>query len=104
GNTIGGTVAGAGNVIGGGGDAGIYVEDYTTLTPGALATRMLIAGNIIGLAAAGETAAGFGNQYDGIVVDSAPNTTIGGSVAAARNIISNNTNNDGAGILIANFE
>ena len=104
GNTIGGTVAGAGNVIDGGGDAGIYVEDYTTLSPSAAAAGMLIAGNIIGLAADGETAAGFGNQYDGIVVDSAPNTTIGGSVAAARNIISNNTNHDGAGILIANFE
>ncbi len=38
------------------------------------------------------------------MIDSAPNTTIGGSVAAARNIISNNTTNAGAGILIVNFE
>ena len=38
------------------------------------------------------------------MIDSAPNTTIGGSVAAARNIISNNTANRGAGILIVNYE
>ena len=50
------------------------------------------------------TAAGFGNGFDGIAVDSAPGTTIGGSVAAARNIISNNTTNGGEGILVGNFE
>ena len=50
------------------------------------------------------TAAGFGNGYDGIAIDSAPGTTIGGSVAAARNIISNNTTNGGEGILVGNFE
>ena len=36
-----------------------------------------------------------------MTIDSAPNTTIGGTVAAARNIISNNTN---AGVQIINYE
>ena len=85
-------------------DTGIFIYGDYQRGPYASAAGTLIAGNIIGLAADGETAAGFGNQYDGIVIDSAPNTTIGGTVAAARNIISNNTNNQGAGILITNFE
>ncbi len=104
GNTIGGTVAGAGNVLDGGDDTGVFIYGDYQSGPYASAAGNLIAGNIIGLAADGETAAGFGNQYDGIVIDSAPDTTIGGTVAAARNIISNNTNNQGAGILITNFE
>ncbi len=104
GNTIGGTVAGAGNVLDAGDETGIFIYGDSARGPYAAAADNLIAGNIIGLAADGVTAAGFGNGYDGIVIDSAPGTTIGGSVAAARNIISNNTSNDGAGILLANFE
>ncbi len=104
GNTIGGTVAGAGNVLDCGDDSGVFIYGDYQRGLYASAARNLIAGNIIGLAADGETAAGFGNQYDGIVIDSAPDTTIGGTVAAARNIISNNTNKQGAGILITNFE
>ncbi len=87
-----------------GGDTGIYIYGDYARGPYASAAGNLIAGNIIGLGADGVTAAGLGNAYDGIVIDSAPNTTIGGSVAAARNIISNNTTNDGAGILITNYE
>ena len=104
GNTIGGTVAGAGNVLSAADDSGIYIYGDSGRGPYASAAGTLIAGNIIGLAADGVTAAGFGNGYDGIAIDSAPNTTIGGSVAAAHNIISNNTTNGGEGILVVNFE
>ena len=95
GNIIGGTVAGAGNVLDTGGDTGIYIYGDYARGPYASAAGTLIAGNIFGLGADGVTSAGLGNAYDGIVIDSAPNTTIGGSVAAARNIISNNTGNQG---------
>ena len=104
GNTIGGTVAGAGNLLDAAGDSGVYIYGDYALGPYASAAGTLIAGNIIGLAADGVTAAGFGDGYDGIAIDSAPDTTIGGSVAAARNIISNNTTNGGEGILVVNFE
>ncbi|MGO9919363.1 MAG: hypothetical protein ACLQIB_32270, partial [Isosphaeraceae bacterium] len=104
GNTIGGTVAGAGNVLDAGDETGVAIYGDYARGPYASAAGNLIAGNIIGLAADGETAAGFGNGYDGVWIDSAPNTTIGGTVAAARNVIANNTDNDGAGILIVNFE
>jgi Ca2+-binding RTX toxin-like protein len=104
GNIIGGTVAGAGNVLATAGDSGVFIYGDYALGPYASAGGTLIAGNIIGLAADGVTATGFGNGFDGIAIDSAPNTTIGGSVAAARNIIANNTTNGGEGILILNFE
>jgi titin len=104
GNIIGGTVAGAGNVLDDGGQTGIFIYGDYNLGPYASAAGTLIAGNLIGLGADGETTAGLGNGYWGIVLDSAPDTTIGGTVAAARNVISNNIANDGIGILIANFE
>ncbi len=104
GNIIGGTVAGAGNVLDTGYDTGVAIYGDYARGPYASAAGNLIAGNIIGLGADGETTAGLGNQYDGVWIDSAPNTTVGGSVAAARNIISNNTGNQGAGILIVNYE
>lgn len=84
GNIIGGTVAGAGNVLAAAGDSGVYIYGDYARGPYASAAGTLIAGNTIGLAADGVTAAGFGNGYDGIAIDSAPNTTIGGSVAAAK--------------------
>ena len=84
GNIIGGTVAGAGNVLAAAGDSGVFIYGDYARGPYASAAGTLIAGNIIGLAADGVTATGFGNAYDGIAIDSAPNTTIGGSVAAAQ--------------------
>ena len=99
-NTIGGTVTGAGNVLDGAGDSGVFI--YGDYQLGNDSSGTLIAGNIIGLAADGTTSApGFGDQNSGVTVDSAPDTTIGGTVAAARNIISNNAL---AGVLITNFE
>ena len=96
--------AGAGNVLDAGYDTGVAIYGDYARGPYASAAGNLIAGNIIGLGADGETTAGLGNGYDGVWIDSAPNTTVGGTVAAARNIIANNTANDGAGVLIVNFE
>jgi titin len=78
-NTIGGTVAGAGNVISGNTGNGIACNVSGTL----------IAGNLIGTNAAGTAA--LPNTPSGIRMDLATNTTIGGTVAAARNVISGNT-------------
>ncbi len=81
-NTIGGTAAGARNVISGNGAAGIRVE-------AASSTSNTIVGNYIGLDAAGTAAVP--NALAGIDVSSAaPDTVIGGTTAAARNVISGN--------------
>ena len=86
-NTIGGSVNGAGNVISGNGaigsgNSGITLADFGT-------SNNVIAGNIIGLNAAGSAA--IPNSYDGIVVAGAvSDNTIGGTTAGARNIISGN--------------
>jgi len=82
-NTIGGTNSGAGNVISGNAKQGIV------LTGGALGNW--IAGNLIGLSAAGTNAVK--NNSDGITLNGAVSNTIGGTVAAARNVISGNANN-----------
>ncbi len=94
-NVIGGTVAGAGNVI-----SGNYNSLALTPTPGygiafqqAGSVGNLIAGNVIGLNAAGTAAVS--NNSDGINIDNGVNTTIGGTTAVDRNLISGNL---GAGI------
>jgi hypothetical protein len=85
-NTIGGTAAGAGNLISGNGAAGVEIRDSGT-------DGTLIQGNLIGTDGSGLVP--IGNSSGGIIVDSgASGTTIGGSTAAARNIISGN-NADG---------
>jgi titin len=83
GNTIGGTNAGAGNVISGNAQQGIV------LTGGVLGTW--IAGNLIGLSAAGTNA--LPNLSDGITLNGAVSNIIGGLMTAARNVISGNTAN-----------
>ncbi len=79
-NTVGGTVAGAGNVISGNAQSGINVED-------ALGGQT-IAGNYIGTNAAGDAAIPNGNM--GIRMDS-DNNMVGGTTAASRNVISGNS-------------
>ncbi len=81
-NTIGGTAAGLGNVISGSNESGIYAE-YEG------ASGNLIVGNDIGTDESGLNAPG-GNPYSGITLDGAPNNTIGGATAGARNLISGN--------------
>ena len=76
-NTIGGTAAGAGNVISGNDSSGVEIE----------ASDNLVVGNLIGTNAAGTGA--MGNAYSGVYVGAASNT-IGGTTAAARNVISAN--------------
>ena len=82
-NTIGGTASGAGNVIsgntGGSGVDGIEVE---------LSSGNFIQGNYIGIDVTGTL--DLGNGGNGILIDRSSTTTIGGTLAAARNVISGN--------------
>jgi len=85
GNTIGGSLAGAGNVIAGNNAGGIAIYGNGT-------TSNLVQGNFIGTDSSGIKA--LGNGGDGISISSgAINNTIGGTSAAARNIVSANANN-----------
>jgi CSLREA domain-containing protein len=81
-NTIGGTTAGARNIISGNDTWGIRISD-------AESTGNKIQGNYIGITAAGD--ATLGNGDDGVRIQAdADNNTIGGATAGARNIISGN--------------
>ena len=81
GNTIGGTVAGAGNVISGNGQRSTYSGGIVIAGSGT--SSNLVAGNDIGTDASGTSA--LGNGYDGVALDSgASGNTIGGTVAAGR--------------------
>ena len=79
GNTIGGAVNGAGNLISGNTSIGVYVEGANNA----------ISGNLIGLNASGTAA--IANSY-GVYINNVGGNTIGGTTAAARNVISGNTN------------
>ncbi len=82
--TVGGTVAGAGNVISGNTSYGVVINS----------SGSLVAGNLIGLNRAGTTAVA--NLSSGIKLVGA-NNTVGGITAVARNVVSGNTQN---GILV----
>ncbi len=82
GNTIGGIVAGAGNLISGNSSNGVIIS-------GAGVSGVLVAGNLIGTNATGGAA--LANAQAGVRVDTnSTGNTIGGTVAAARNVISGN--------------
>ena len=82
-NTVGGTTAGARNVI-----AGNKAEGVLVINTGA--NGNIVAGNYIGTNAAGTSA--IGNVFAGVrIIAPASNTTVGGTTAAARNVISGNT-------------
>ena len=93
-NTVGGTAAGARNIVSGNVSYGIVLQDSGT-------TRTIVQGNFIGTDVTGTTA--LGNGGDGIFIGfsgtnpSSLGNTIGGTTAAARNIISGNQT-DGIGI------
>jgi uncharacterized repeat protein (TIGR01451 family)/CSLREA domain-containing protein len=74
---IGGTAAGAGNVISGN-LVGIYLSG----------SGVQVQGNLIGTDAAG--AADLGNSFEGIFVDNGSGNTIGGTAPGAGNVISGN--------------
>ncbi|MEK6261443.1 MAG: hypothetical protein AABP62_22825 [Planctomycetota bacterium] len=84
GNTIGGTVAGAGNVISGNVQHGVLIQ-------GGINVANLVQGNLIGTSASG--AADLGNAQSGVQVLNSSGNTIGGTTASARNIISGNNEN-----------
>lgn len=81
GNRIGGTAIGAGNVISGNGQAGVFLN-------GASCRANSVAGNLIGTDPGGSSA--IGNTFAGITFANASSNIIGGSVMAARNLISGN--------------
>jgi titin len=81
-NTVGGTAAGSGNVISGNAQNGVYISDPGT-------TGNVVAGDYIGTDATGTRA--LPNNYGVYIRNSASNNTIGGTTAAARDVISGNT-------------
>ena len=83
GNTIGGTTAGAKNIISGNDDEGIGIA-------GASATGNRIQGNYIGLDRSGQSK--LANER-GVAVYNASSTVIGGAAAGAANAIAGNTQN-----------
>jgi hypothetical protein len=92
-NTIGGTASGAGNVISGNSDSGIFLGS----------SGNLVQGNLIGLDATGTHALA---NTNGLTVSSA-NNTIGGTAVGARNVISGNQNAGirvfGGGVIQGNY-
>jgi len=82
-NTVGGTTAGAGNVISNNIQGGVLID-------GAGATGNLVEGNLIGTNAAGTAALGNGG-FGVSLATNASNNTIGGTAAGARNVISGNS-------------
>jgi parallel beta-helix repeat protein len=81
GNIIGGISTGAGNLISGNTQDGIFIV-------GAAATSNLVQGNLIGTQAGGTNR--LGNGWAGIAVSGAPANTIGGIASGAGNVISAN--------------
>ncbi len=83
--TIGGTTAGAGNVISANGECGIWISDAGT-------TGVVVEHNFIGTDVTGTKA--LGNTYSGVgIAGGAANNTIGGTAAGAGNVISANGQN-----------
>ncbi len=93
GNTVGGAVAGSGNVISGNSGAGVDIVGSSS---------NLVAMNWIGTTAAGT--AELGNTGDGVLVSQSAANTIGGTSVGAGNLTSANTNgveiNDSSSTLI----
>ncbi len=79
-NVIGGTGSGAGNVISGNSQRGIYIGDIQ-------ATGNKVQGNLIGTDSAGQFDRG--NAFAGVWIES-PGNVVGGSNAITRNVISGN--------------
>jgi titin len=93
-NNIGGTAPGAGNVISGNGDLGIYLADSGT-------SGNVVRGNLIGTNAAGTAA--LANRSGIGIYGSATGNIIGGAAPGSRNIISGNSGaGAGDGVIIGN--
>ena len=87
GNIVGGTNPGEGNVISGNGDEGIEID-------GSTASGNQVLGNLIGVAANGTTRIGNG---EGMWIEDAPGTIVGGAAVGAGNVIGANN----SGIIIS---
>lgn len=85
-NTIGGTVAGARNLISGNGQSGVRIENTN-------ASGNSVQGNFIGLDVTGTT--NRPNAAQGVYLLNAPSNTVGGASASARNVVAGNS---GAGV------
>ena len=87
-NTIGGTTSAARNVVSGSGLNGIEIRN---------ATGNRVLGNFIGTDASGTR--DLGNALSGVYVELSGSTTIGGTAAGSRNVISGNDDAVNGGIL-----
>jgi CARDB protein len=83
GNTIGGTASGAGNLISGNAQRGVYIF-------GVGSSGNIVQGNFVGTNAAGTAAIPNLGIQSGVFVQNAPSNTIGGTAAGAGNVISGN--------------
>ena len=86
GNTIGGTVAAAANVISGNSGEGVDLQQES---------QDILQGNFIGTNVNGTSAVG--NGESGVVISGGSDITLGGTTASARNVISGNT---GSGVAL----
>ncbi len=82
-DTVGGTTAGLGNTISGSISAGLYIVNSG-------ASGNLVQGNLIGRVAG--AAASLANNI-GVIINDAPNNTVGGAASGAANTITGNTTN-----------
>ena len=95
GQTIGGSAAGAGNLIAGNANVGIQLVGQQA---SGTTVNDVVQGNLIGLDAAGQIVdigGGITGNGTGILVQNSPDDLIGGTTAADRNVISGNS---GSGI------
>jgi len=86
-NVIGGTAAGAGNVVSGNGAFGVLI--FGKDSSGNVTTGNLVEGDILGANAAGTAPAP--NPFGAFIGGGATGNTIGGTVTAAGNVIADNT-------------
>ncbi len=89
-NLIGGDVAGAGNLISGNNNYGIWMQNASS-------HHNQVRGNLIGTNFSGTAALGNSN---GIGLKNAPNNTIGGTTVSARNIVAEYSGGTSTGIAI----
>jgi titin len=83
-NTVGGTAAGAGNLIGGNTLDGVEIDSAGT-------SGNLVQGNTVGTNAAGNTTTALQNGWAGVFLGyGATQNTVGGTAAGAGNLLSNN--------------
>ncbi len=94
-NTIGGTASGAGNTISGNDEVGVKLTNQSASSGGM--NDNVVEGNFIGTDPTGTSA--LKNKSDGVVIDyGSDGNTIGGTSAAASNVISGN---GGSGVVLS---